>query len=352
MDRTPLPSRPIGPSAARRRPVRATQEEWVSVRPLIPGQAYPTLVEAKIDGLNLADWGEKNREFVGKLYEEKRSLLFRGFDLDGVEGPGSFGAFVDAVSDGPRLPYLDRTTPRKQYGDNIYCTTVFPSDQRMPQHNEGSYWNAWPLKAFMQCTVAPATGGETPVADMHRVHERIDPAIREEFEARDWYLLRNFNDGFGLPWQEVFQTSDKAEVEAFCADNRIDVEWKTGDRLRTRQRRPAIRFHPKTGEALWFNHAAFYHISSRPDSVREALLQEFDEEDLPFHTYYGDGKTIDPAVIQHINAAVDAEEIYWPWRKGDLHLFDNMRLSHGRRPFTGERLILVALTEGFVGTED
>ena len=86
--------------------------------------------------------------------------------------------------------------------------------------------------------------------------------------------------------------------------------------------------------------------------MRDALLREFDEDELPFHTYYGDGGKIDPAVIRHINEAFDAEEIRWPWRKGDVHLFDNMRLSHGRQPFTGERLILVALTEGYVGNED
>ena len=122
------------------------------------------------------------------------------------------------------------------------------------------------------------TGGETPMADVNRVHDSIDPAIREEFGRRRWQLVRNFNDGFGLPWQEVFQTEDRAEVEAFCAQNRIDLEWKADGRLRTRQIRPAVRVHPETGLPLWFNHAAFYHISSRPAHVREPLLSEFGED--------------------------------------------------------------------------
>ena len=34
----------------------------------------------------------------------------------------------------------------------------------------------------------------------------------------------------GLPWQDVFQTADKAEVEAYCRDNRIQFEWKGDER--------------------------------------------------------------------------------------------------------------------------
>ena len=190
------------------------------------------------------------------------------------------------------------------------------------------------------------------MADVHKVHERIDSTIRDEFERRGWQLVRNFNDGFGLPWQEVFSDSrTRSRWNSSAATTAVAYEWKSGGRLRTRQVRPAVRHHPDTGEPLWFNHAAFYHISSRSSAVGDALLHEFGEENLPFHTYYGDGGRIEPTAIAQINAAFDAEEIRWPWRQGDVHLFDNMRLSHGRQPFTGDRLILVALTEGYAGPE-
>lgn len=44
---------------------------------------------------------------------------------------------------------------------------------------------------------------------------------------------------------------------------RIQVEWKSADRLRTRAVRPAVTRHPVTGEALWFNHATFSHVSTQ-----------------------------------------------------------------------------------------
>ena len=272
----------------------------------------------------------------------------RGFELDGIDG---FAAFVRATSDGEPLPYRDRSTPRTAYGKNVYCTTIFPPDQRIRLHNEGSYWVAWARKAFFGCITAPATGGATPIGDVHRVYCRIDPRIREEFARKGVMYVRNYNDGFSLPWHEVFQTEDRTEVERYCVANRIDFEWKSGDRLRTRAVRPAIRRHPWTGELLWFNHAAFFHTSALDATVREVMLAELGEENLPYRTCFGDGSSIPDDAAAQILQAYDAEEISFPWQEGDVHLIDNMRLAHAREPYTGDRLILVALTEAYSGQE-
>lgn len=346
-DRTTRKKKPILPR--RRASLGSASRDWVEITPFSEEHRYPTLVTPVVEGLDLNEWAADNTAFIEELYHEKRAILFRGFAPPGVEG---FGKFVDLASGGPRLPYRDRSTPRDSYGDNIYCTTIYPAEQTIRLHNEGSYWIAWAMKAFFGCITAPDKGGETPIADVHGVHERIDPKVREEFARKKWMLVRNYNDGFALPWQEVFQTSERSEVEDYCRSNRIDFEWKDGDRLTTRQIRPAIRKHPRTGEALWFNHAAFFHITSREDAIRDSLLAEFGEDELPYHTRYGDGSPIDPEVVRHINAAYDAELIMFRWQEGDVHLIDNMRLAHARQPYEGERLILVALTEGYAGPEE
>jgi alpha-ketoglutarate-dependent taurine dioxygenase len=305
---------------------------------------YPTLITPRIEGLGLVDWATENRELVLHLFEEKRALLFRDFDLAGIPG---FTRVVDVLSDGPRLPYVDRSTPREEYGSNVYCTTIYPPENTIRLHNEGSYWCVHPQKAFFCCVTRPETGGATPVGDVHAVHERIDPEIRREFAARKWMLQRTYNTGLSLPWQDVFQTSVRAEVEAYCVANRIDFEWGPEDWLRTRQVREPILAHPRTGEPLWHNHAAFFHITTRDAAVRDALRRQLDDAHLPYNTYYGDGGEIDPEVVAHINAAYDAETLRFPWQEGDLHFVDNLRLAHARDPFTGERLILVALTEPY-----
>ncbi len=350
MSQPPVPSQPAKKSPAkklpsvRRRSIGEAAEDWVDVRPLDPAHPYPTLVTPKHETLSLPVWASDNVDFIRKLYEEKRSVLFRDFDLGGIEG---FEAVVDTVSEGPRLAYRDRSTPRKTFGDRIYNTTTYPPQYRIRLHNEGSYWVAWALKAFFGCITAPPVGGGTPIGDMHEAYRRIDPDIRDAFERKQWMLVRNYNEGFSLPWQEVFQTDSREEVEAYCAENAIELEWKDDDRLRTRQVRPAFRDHPRTGERLWFNHAAFFHHTALDAELHEALTADFAPDELPYNTYYGDGSPIEPEVVRHVLDIYDDIEIAFSWQEGDVHLIDNMRLAHARQSYEGDRLILVALTEGY-----
>lgn len=332
----------------------STGDDLVRVRPLLEGHPIPMVVEPTVEGLDLCAWATKERDRVEQLWKEHRALLFRGFELPDTSQAGlvqRFERFVDVTSRGERLFYKDRSTPRNSYGDRIYNATVYPPDQTIRLHNEGTYWITWARKLFFACAVAAETGGETPIGDVHRVYERIDPAVRAEFEAKGVLYVRNYNDGFGLTWQNVYQTEDPAEVEAYCDANAIEFEWKDGGRLRTRQRRPAVRAHPDDGAPLWFNHAAFFHVSSLDPTTRDAFLSELGEKGLPYNTYYGDGTPIDPATIAHIHAAYEAEKVIFPWQRGDVALYDNMRIAHARQPFTGERLTLVAMTEPYSGPE-
>jgi alpha-ketoglutarate-dependent taurine dioxygenase len=157
--------------------------------------------------------------------------------------------------------------------------------------------------------------------------------------------VRNFGDGFGLSWPTVFQTTDRQAVEEHCREKGIQTEWKEGDRLRTRAVRSALTRHPKTGEPIWFNHATFFHVSTLEPSVREALLAEFADAELPANTYYGDGTPIEPEVMDHLRAAYRSETVSFRWQKGDLLMLDNMLVAHGRAPYSGPREILVGMAE-------
>ncbi len=336
------------------RPVTAAssqsgQEDWVEVEPLLPNKAIPMVIRPKLNGLNLIEWTRNNSEYVENLLWEHRALLFRGFEPCGIQG---FQGFVEAASEGERLEYKDRSTPRSSYGHRIYNATVYPPDQSIRMHNEGTYWAAWAKKIFFAAITSAAVGGETPIGDVHKVYKWIDPKIRREFEEKGVLYVRNYNNGLGLSWQEVFQTKDPKEVERYCNDNDIEYEWKGGDRLRTRQRRPAIRTHHLTGESLWFNHAAFFHVSALEPALQNMFLAELGEEELPYNTYFGDGSEIFPEVISHILTCYDREKIVFPWEDGDVALYDNMRIAHGRQPFEGERLTLVAMAEMYRDSEE
>lgn len=328
--------------AIKRRAVSISAGDVVRAEPLAPGKSLPLLVQPAVDGLDMSTWAATNREFIENSLMKHRGLLFRNFPVKTVT---DFEQFVRATSTGEPLEYRDRSTARYSVGNKIYVSTIYPADQSIDLHNEGTYWTAWPLKIYFCCLKVPPQGGATPIADVRGVFHRIDPKIRARFIEKKVMYVRNYNYGFGLPWQEVFQTPEKAVVEEYCRQNTIEFEWKDGDCLRTRQVRPAVRVHPQTGEMVWFNHAAFFHISAREPSVRDALLANFKEEELPYNTFYGDGTPIEPSVVTLVREAYRQEKTRFSWQQGDVLMLDNMSVAHGREPYQGERQVVVAMTE-------
>ena len=306
------------------------------------GQTMPLVIKPVVDGLDLAEWAKNNPSEINSLLLEHRALLLRRFKVKTAE---EFQEFAKVTSEGELVKYIDRTSPRTTVGKQVYTSTVYPAEYPIMLHNELTYAINYPLKIYFCALEVAHTGGETPIADARKIYQRIDAAIRDEFIAKKWMLVRNYNDGFGLPWQEVFQTEDKAQVEQYCRENALAFDWKEGNRLQTRQVREAVHYHPQTNEPIWFNHAAFFHHTN----LNADLLSEFNESELPYNTYYGDGSAIDPDVIKQINQAYEAEKIIFPWQEGDILILDNMSVAHGRQPYQGERKVLVAMSEAYQG---
>jgi alpha-ketoglutarate-dependent taurine dioxygenase len=334
---------PRTPGAVRRKSIvtsNASQENLTKIERLYPEQSLPLLIQPVVDNVDLVTWATNNQKRIEEYLLLHGGILFRNFSLNRVE---DFEAFVTSVSGDP-LEYRERSSPRSQVKGNIYTSTDYPAEQRIFLHNENSYQQSWPLRILFFCKTAPQQGGETPIADVRKVYQRIDPGIRATFERKKVMYVRNFGDGFGLSWQTVFQTNDKKAVEKYCQRAGMQYEWKSGDRLRTRRIGQAVAQHPSTREMLWFNHATFFHVTTLDASIREALLAQFAEEELPNNSYYGDGTPIEDDVLDALRQAYDQETVMFPWQKGDLLLLDNMLTAHGRSSFVGPREILTGMS--------
>lgn len=328
---------------ARPKVVTVSQQQLVSMGQLHPDQPLPLVIRPSVPNLDLCAWVRSNRDLVETELLKHGAILFRGFALSTAE---DFERFIEALSL-ELMKYMESSTPRVKVSDKVYTSTEFPAQETIALHSELSAAQTFPMKVVFFGHTPAEQGGETPIADVRKVLQQIDPQIRQTFIDKGWLLVRNYGDGFGLTWQDAFHTTDRADVEHYCASNDIEVEWKDGDHLRTRQIRPAIATHPHTGEHVWFNHMAFWHVANLEPTVGKLLLEEFGEEGLPYHTYYGDGTRIPDEVAHAVRDAYLREKVVFPWEKGDVVLIDNMLVAHGRQPYSGPRKILAALGEGY-----
>ncbi len=323
----------------RRQAINVATHSLVTFNEMGDGQSLPLIVQPTLSGVSLPEWLSANRATLPQLLHKHGALLFRGFAL---KDQRDFVQVVDSL-DMAKMNYIERATPRSELGDQIYTATEFPPEYEIAPHNELSYVNQWPGRICFFCETPATTEGATPLVDVRKVLARLSPEILEPFRRLGWKLVRNFGDAMGLSWRHSYDVADATELEAYCVKSDVSWEWLPSGDLRTSQVRPTIRRHPVTGEELWFNHVAFWHVSGLPGDVRERFLLDFGIDSLPYNTYYGDGQTIPDDVVAALREAYTAERVIFPWRAGDFLIADNMLVAHGRARFTGYRRVLVAM---------
>jgi hypothetical protein len=330
-------------SFPRRKAITISPDRLIKSDPLSPGGKPPLLVQPAVGRLELVEWVSANLEILEAWLSIWGALLFRGFNLMGVDG---LEELIRATS-GDALEYAYASTPRRRVSGKIYTSTDYPPDQTIPLHNEMSYSLKWPMKIWFYCVQPAEEGGETPIADSRKVLVGLDPQISEEFDRKGVMYVRNYRHGVDLSWQTVFQTSDRLEVEQYCRLAHIEAEWGDCNSLKTRQVCQGLASHPESGVRVWFNQAHLFHSSSLDPEIRRQLMGEFGEEGLPRNSYYGDGSPIGERTLKAIRDSYEREAVYFRWKKGDVLMLDNMLFAHGRTPFKGSREVLVGMADPF-----
>ncbi|MFF8098104.1 TauD/TfdA family dioxygenase [Streptomyces sp. NPDC016675] len=280
-------------------------------------------------------------ERVDEMLVREKALVFRGFRVD----DGTLDSVMDPLLPN-RLAYVHGNSPRSKVGSNVYTSTEYPSELTISMHNELSYAYAWPSRLLFFAAHEPTTGGATPVVDGVTWLESLAPEVREAFAGGVRYT-QNLHGGAGLgkSWQDTFETDDRADVEAFLKGTEAEWEWLGDGGLRVTQVRPSTVRHPVTGAEVWFNQSDQWHPAALGDDMAAELAQILPEEELPQSVRFADGSPIPAEYVievrdKGLDAAVDVD-----WRTGDLLLIDNVLVAHGRRPFTGPRRILVAMSD-------
>lgn len=308
----------------------------------LPGHedSMPLIVRPAVENVDLAEWITANHDELNGYLDRYGAIVFKGF---GLQNAGDFERAAAAVSPELFAEYGD--LPQESTTERIYHSTPYPEDKMILFHNESSHLPQWPIRQFFFCVVPAQDRGETPLLDCRRSYEALDPELRREFAEKGLMYVRNFAEGIDVPWQDFFHTEDKEEVERMCSEAGMGSEWTANGGLRVTQVSPAVAVHPRTGEKLFFNQIQLHHVSCLDDETRTALRQLFAEEDMPRNVYFGDGTPIPDEVVDRIGELYEELCVEPPWEAGDMIVLDNMLVAHARRPFSGQRKILVAMAE-------
>ncbi|MFE2250814.1 TauD/TfdA family dioxygenase [Streptomyces lavendulae] len=317
----------IAPHSARRLGVHVQQA------------AVPILTPVHPD-LDALSWAAEHRETVGELLTAGGALVLRGFP---VAGQAVFEQLALALSASGAVAYRENATPRSHVAGNTYTSTDYPADRTIYAHNENSHTLSWPGKLFFYCDTPAKSGGETPVTDCRAVFRRIPGHIRDRFLEEGWLYRRSFSPRLGIGWRQAFGVETPQEARAYAAESWMEPEFD-GDQLVVRYRRWAALDHPTTGDPVWFNHGTFFNQASLEPELKQ-FAAALGVGKLPYNTFYGNGAPVPDEVIEVLRAAYDAATATFPWQRGDILMIDNMLVAHGRRPYTGDRRVLVTMTE-------
>lgn len=344
-DRTsPLVAPPApGPAPDPPRPAPAADLPGLDLRPDRPPilEVDAGELAACGSGPDPAAWARAHRHAVRAAVARHGALLVRGL---GIADHAAAGAVFEAL--GTRLlTEREAFAVRERHAPGLYGSSAWPATQPMCMHHELSYTDAPPGTMLFACLTAPESGGATAVADSAQVLTALPAELVARFERDGWMLVRRFGDDIGAGLADAFGTDDPAAVDAYCRAHGIDTHWGSDGSLTTRQRRAAVVTHPVTGARCWFNQVAFLSEWTLEADVRDFLLDCYGPGGLPFTTCYGDGSPIGPDVVELIGATYAACTRREPWQAGDLLVVDNIASAHSREAFTGDREIVVAMTD-------
>jgi alpha-ketoglutarate-dependent taurine dioxygenase len=303
-------------------------------------RSYPPTLRRLSPDLDAEAWAAAYRPAIDELLSEYGGVVLRDFRIDNADAFEALAASLVSTLYGD---YGD--LPHEKDADRVYKSTPYPAQQSILFHHESSHMPQWPSRQFFCCLQPSSVGGATPIVDGRKVWAALPAELRTRFGELGIRYVRNFIPGLDVGWEQMFGTTDRAEVETRCRAQGVECEWRPDGTLRTRQLAPAVIRHPGTGEPVFFNQLFLHHTACLEPSVLEMMQSLFgdDETAYPRSASFGDGSVIDDATIEQLRDLYDSLAQRFAWEQGDVAVIDNMLVSHGRDPFEGDRKIIVAM---------
>jgi hypothetical protein len=328
--------------------------------------SQPSLKEAE-DALR--DLSQKG--ITTKLLNKHGAVLIRGPRDPSAQ---AFSRLIHAAEEGRgRIPFeqLGLAGSRTVHDKEVFSASEAPPHLWIYQHTEYSRYTRFPSNIHFFCHEAAEEGGESPLAHVGEVYDRIDkelPEFLEQVQAKglmspDIYRPPGMEGkNFIFTWagplafgRYITPGDDMASMKVKAEKEVVKLTphywWRDGDELEVHQHVPAVRRHPATGRPVWFNSLGGRYGTAYDRGATDPPYLDAEGMAFPPSTY-GDGQTIPKSYLHRGWKIHEDCRVMIPLQEGDLVLVDNYQVSHGRAPWTkGNRKILVSMWDTVDATE-
>jgi Taurine catabolism dioxygenase TauD, TfdA family len=309
-----------------------------------PNSVFPLVYECRnrtVDLESSCAWvAARTEQLLGEA-SRHGAVFFRGFPLRTAQ---DFDRFVTAFGLPPftyedSLSYAVRVnrTPR------VFTANEAPPSVQIFFHHEMAQTPFFPTTLFFFCEQPAETGGATPLCRSDVLWERLSaecPQFARDVEAKG---LRYSNvmagemdlaSGMGRSWQSFLKTTSAEGAEARLRELGYEWQWLADGSLKVRT--PVLKGVHKLPEG---RRSFFNQLIAAYCGWKDA--RNFDPSKS---ITLGDGSPLDDAAVAVAIRLSEELAFDVPWQAGDVALLDNYVAMHGRRPFTGSRKILAAMS--------
>ncbi|SOY50671.1 conserved hypothetical protein [Cupriavidus taiwanensis] len=300
------------------------------------------------DRARFRQWTRTARPALDALILAHGGVVLRGFPTTGTE---DFAAFIEQFPafDGG---YAGGRAPRETISGRVMEATRLSASVRLAVHSEMAYRRDYPRRIAFFSRKTAEVGGETLIADVRQLAERMDPGLAGKIARLGSRTAINFGprrdaddasyahmDERG--WNQSFHTEDPAEVNRLCAERGLEPAWHGDGSLTVFNALEPFVMHPQTGRRLYRSILHMQPQVEHPEQERERRQRQ----KYPTGATLGNGEALTDAERAHIDQLCDQTTYSWPWRDGDVMVLDNLQVWHGRNPYQGTRDVQVALLD-------